>query len=269
MQLFHLLKMVEYIMGPLQVILGGAVYENSGKLVVHSQRIGGINGDLVSSINPLHLGRKEINTAKLNRHEGRWLYIGNWMNGFGHFIMETLSCLWPLIDGEKVVGVCANRFTSKSEFEWQRQFFDKIFHGVKIVVVDEDPASFEELIVPTRLYNYQNNINSKINDVWKHYSDFFCNEKYGKLIYFSNSKVSSGLAYQRKYLNSQSIDEVFDKIGFLVVNSQEISVHDQIGIAANASIIAGPSGSALHLSAFQKSGAVIELGDMRLRSSIN
>lgn len=62
----------------------------------------------------------------------------------------------------------------------------------------------------------------------------------------------------------EALDAVFADAGFHVVAPQTLSIDDQLRLAANVSVLAGNSGSALHLSAFAPSGTrVLEIGDER------
>ena len=52
--------------------------------------------------------------------------------------------------------------------------------------------------------------------------------------------------------------------GFAVVNPEQMDLDEQLALVADAAVIAGSSGSALHLSAFAPASTrVLEVGDLR------
>ena len=102
----------------------------NGALVESSQRVGGLSGDHVVAADPATYrpgrrrrwpwpGRRSA-TARLT---GTWLYAGNWMNHFGHFVTETLTTLWP--DQLEVVGLVSHPFIFEDgESDWQLELLE-------------------------------------------------------------------------------------------------------------------------------------------------
>ena len=69
----------------------GCLYDIDGARVDLSVRIGGIGGDQVASIDPAVLPPEQRGGTWLT---GRTLYLGPFMNHYGHFITEGLSRYW-------------------------------------------------------------------------------------------------------------------------------------------------------------------------------
>lgn len=250
----------------------GAAYDANRRLITSSQRRGGVRADMVVSVNPLAITpqeRRQADTAL----EGRWLYAGSWMHGFGHFLVETLPALWPLLDGaEGFNGIAAHRFNSPRLFDWQFALA-RLIADMPVHVVMDNPATVEELVVPGRPYHYQQAAHHIAGKVWDAVSAAAApdNDTSGEPVYLSRSRfeaenMKSGVKTGREFLNSEEVDELFSSRGFKVVYPETLSVIEQVRLARAAPILAGKSGSALHLSAFSKRGArVIELGDSRTR----
>ena len=250
----------------------GAVYDQRLRLVTESQRKGGVNSDVVASVNPLAITPGERSQADTEL-SGRWLYAGSWMHAFGHFLVETLPTLWPLIsDPDGFEGIAAHRFNSARTFDWQFDLVRALTDLPVHVVVDE-PASVKELVVPARLYHYQQAIHPLAAAVWDRISQGAASEDDldGDPVYLSRTRFekaqrAKGTTTGREYPNGEDIDELFGNRGFRVVFPEELSLVDQVRLARSAPVLAGPGGSALHLSVFSKPGArVIELGDSRTK----
>jgi hypothetical protein len=248
----------------------GAVYDAAGKLCVESQRMGGVNADLVISVNPPILSRKERDSAAADRLAGHWLYAGSWMHGFGHFLVETLPTLWPMLeDGAEFDGICAHRFNSTRLHDWQFEIL-QLLTDKEVRVVTEGPSSVEKLTVPTRPYHYQRAISPLAGRVWTAIGEHVDGDE-GKPVYFSRTQFNANLVKKtgREYANSEEVDALFRSRGFDVLFPETMSATEQIRVARTAPVIAGQAGSALHLSAFMKPGGrVLEVADSRSGSAL-
>lgn len=253
----------------------GAAYNQKRLLMPTSQRRGGVNSDVVVSVNPPAISERERAEAD-TALEGKWLYAGSWMHAFGHFLVETLPALWPLVDtGEAFDGIAAHRFNSSKVFDWQFELV-RLLTDAPVHVVMEAPATVEELAVPGRPYHYQQAIHSAAGKVWDRVSEAAApgDDADGDPVYLSRSQfekanMAKGIKTGREYLNGEKVDEVFANRGFRVAYPETLSVMEQIRLARSAPILAGPGGSGLHLSVFAKTGArVIELGDTRTKDKM-
>ena len=257
----------------------GAVYTDQGEIVDASQRSGGTGGDLVATVNPRHLTAEEVKEAAGHRLHGPWLYAGSWMHGFGHFIVETLPTLWPLLADDQQAGVAqgivAHRFTSRRRHDWQEEMVRPLIGDREIHVVDATPASYERLLVSPRPYRYEAAISPRAAEVWDEIASRITPESdsHPSHVFLSRARFVDSLpkdapARARAYSNAGVVDDFFRQRGFTVVYPEELTVADQIALVRDAEIVAGPSGSALHLAAFMRSGRVIELGDSRSASDL-
>ncbi|WP_165362750.1 glycosyltransferase family 61 protein [Promicromonospora panici] len=257
----------------------GAVYTDSGDIVDDSERPGGTGSDLrVVTVNPRHLTGKERKEAADHVVRGPWLYAGSWMQQFGHFIVETLPNLWPLLRDEEagaVRGLVAHRFTSRRRHPWQDAMVRPLIGEREIHVVDSTPATYERLMIPSRPYLYRTAISPRAAEVWKCVADRIAPEdaSHPSRVFLSRTRFVDSLPKDapgraRSYANSGAVDDLFRQRGFMVVYPEELTVADQVGLVRDAEIVAGAGGSALHLAAFMRSGRVIELGDKRSRTNL-
>lgn len=263
---------------PRRSFVRGAVYDDRGRIVKSSQRKGGMNADMVLSVNPPVLSAREKHEAREHAFPGHWLYAGNWMHGFGHFLVETLPTLWPLASADADFdGICAHRFNSLRTHDWQFELAGLLSKSGRIEVIDDRPATIEHLTVPARAYHYQVAIDPIAQTVWDLVAEratIGAPTPHERPVYLSRTRfqrdqASSGVVTGREFRNAEEVDALFESAGFLVVFPETLSAIEQVRLARSASVLAGPSGSALHLSVFAQPGArVIEVGDARTGSSL-
>ncbi|MEV8176095.1 glycosyltransferase 61 family protein [Microbacterium sp. NPDC079176] len=241
----------------------GAVYDSDGVLVEESQRRGGLQGDFyIAGDPPVHRAARIA-----ERFDGTWLYAGNWMGQFGHWLTETLPNVWPLPHSD-VRGIIAHRFAfDSSERSWQRAMLDAAgASGLPLHIVNDRPVSVQRLLVPSRPVVINGFAAPEAVDVWERVGATLATPATHPLVYFSVTDHRTGGAVNpsRVFDNQGEADQVFAQHGFHVVTPESVSIKEQISLARGAQILAGWSGSALHLSIFAPSTTrVLELGDIR------
>lgn len=257
--------------------LRGAVHDAEGRLVVASQKIGGLGGNQLAAADP---GRVPTR-PKARRLGGTWLYGGHWIGHFGHFFTETVTTLWPgeadlglpLRDLEGVVfHSYSNRFRGIAA--WERELMDlTAYAGLRVEVVEVDPVNVDRLLVPTRSVVVNGWAEPEAVAVWRSMAlavgATTTLEPAGPRVFLSRTPFNDRLREQDKPARTsperdRALDEVFASAGFRVVAPETLSIAEQIQTAAGASVLAGSAGTALHLSAFAPAGVrVLELGDDR------
>jgi hypothetical protein len=71
----------------------GAIYDRDSNLITLSERGGGRNTDLVVGLDPPRIVDRH-NLSISNYIPGRSLFLGYYMNHYGHFITETMARFW-------------------------------------------------------------------------------------------------------------------------------------------------------------------------------
>lgn len=248
----------------------GAVYDSDHKLVVESQKAV-VSQYPWAAADPMNLSGGTRVREKLS---GRWLYGGHWMQHFGHFMIETLPALWPEVSG--VDGLVFHTYhRGRSSVEpWQQRSLDLIGKsGLPIHVVGKASGllEVENLVVAGRPVVMQGWAHPQALDVWRRISDQFADTTAPEKVFLSRTQFNARLAADddtssRKPRTSprrdRELDRVFEEHGFEVIAPETLTIDDQFRIFSNAKVLAGCSGSALHMSAFAATGSkVIEIGD--------
>lgn len=255
----------------------GAVYD-AGHLVPRSQRIGGLSNDHALSFDPPEL---PLYDGRVERLSGTWLYGGTWFNHFGHFLTETLTSLWPR---EAVDGVVFHQFWFGGEVhDYQREALRLLGRSQRPVVVGTERVRVERLLVPDRAYLPNGYAAPEALAVFDRLRDAAVQElseagaAAGRApavgthdrVFLSRTAhhdklAAAGTPSRRSVANEAAVDELAARLGFHVVAAEQLSLSEQVALAAGASVLSGPSGSALHLSVFAGPDAtVIELADRR------
>lgn len=262
--------------GPLRVAWGqpnrfvsGAAYTADGVLVPDSQRIGGMSFDHALSVDPPRLPPWDGNTADLS---GTWLYGGTWFNHFGHFLTETVTTLWPEVS---VDGLVFHPFWFGGEvLPWQQQMLRLLGDSRAPRVVGSDRLRVERLLVPTRPYLPNGYARPEAVQVWRRMAAS-ARDRAGagpRRVFLSRSAHHAALAQagrpsRRASPNEPAVDALFASRGYVVAHPEQLDLTAQIRLVADADVLAGVSGSALHLSVFAPPGArVVEVADARARS---
>lgn len=241
----------------------GAVYDQTGSLIPESQRWGGYGGDYF-----LATDDPRTSVAGGIIVGGDWLYLGHWMGQFGHWITETLPGLWGLPSGVSLAGIICHPFIFGNDIkEWQRQLLDDAgASGLDVMIVGDTPLHVERLHVPSRPVVLNAFAMPEAVAVWERTALASTITSSHDRVYLSVSAWREGHASGglREYANQRAVDEAFADAGFHVVSPETLPVREQVSLARGADVLAGWSGSALHLSVFATSATrIIELGDRR------
>ncbi|CAN5236880.1 hypothetical protein BH09ACT12_BH09ACT12_33920 [soil metagenome] len=257
--------------------LRGAVHDADGRLVVSSQKLGGLGGNQLVMADPARVPVR----PKAGRLGGTWLYGGHWIGHFGHFFTETVTTLWPDdaalgTPRSELQGIVfhsySNRFRGISS--WQDQLMGlTAYAGARIEVIDSDPRNVERLLVPTRSVVVNGWAEAEAVSVWRGMATAAgaapTLDPSGPRVFFSRTAFNADQRVLEKYVRTsaeraRALDATFAAAGFDVVAPESLSILDQLRLAAGASVLAGSAGTALHLSAFAPAGVrVLELGDDR------
>ncbi len=243
--------------------VGGAVY-GRGLLVDESQRVGGLHGDHARSRNP-----PEYLPVAAEQLPGTWLYGGTWFNHFGHFLLETVTTLWP---GAPVDGLVFHRFWFGSEvLPWQRAMLDLLGReGVPVRVVGDTPLRVERALLPVRSYVPHVQAAPAAVSVWRRMAAAAGEGAGHRRVFLSRSaaneaeRATGSARAGRLSENEVELDELMRRRGFHVAFTEQLPVAEQVRLVKGADVLAGPSGSALHLCVFAAATTrVLELGDAR------
>lgn len=122
-----------------------AVYSD-GVIVPESQGVSGRGGDLVVLGDPPTFEAKSLPSVQ-ETLSGSWLFGGPFMAQFGHFLLETVTTLWPL---GKFDGVVFTPFLFGTQIApWHQTLLSRLQPNVPFKIVAQG-AVVEKLTVAER-----------------------------------------------------------------------------------------------------------------------
>lgn len=221
-------------------------------------------GDLFRSDNPDQLDRPNC-----IERSGKGIYLGPLMAGhYGHFITEGLSTFWIFeqISVEQFDYFLFSPFVFGTHIpEYALECLQAFgIDSRNVVIVGEDAISFEEMVIPERLFCLNHSADPTLRWVYQEICRKIAPEgNQLEKVYVSRRHLSLK-KLTRVIANEVLVERLFEQAGFTVVYPEELSFSEQLGLFKQVSALAGLSGSALHNSLFMRSGAkLIELGDPR------
>lgn len=239
----------------------GCLYDSEGARVDLSVRAGGIGGDQAASIDPEFLPADQRGGAWL---AGRSLYLGTFMNHYGHFITEGMGRWWR---------ESAAAFDHLVAYPFMHDHgavrmkdFHRYLAGLLEVPIDRmtiltRQTVFDEIVVPEQLWAYNRHVNVHMRALYGRIRDRHAARKSTGRIFLSRAA-----ALPSRLANPLEVEEVFASFGFQVLYPEEIAIARQLSLYANCEVLAGLSGSAMHNCLFARPGLMtIEVGDARAR----
>jgi capsular polysaccharide biosynthesis protein len=249
----------------------GAVYDGDDRLVRSSQRLlGDPRGHRVAA-DPERVARR----TPVDTLDGTWLYGGTWASVFGHFLVETLTTLWPRPEHRPAGLVFHSSFGRHTVAGWHRRLVALAgWPDLPIHVVGQDaPVSVERLVVPGRAASLHAWAHPEARAVWESVAGGFRGAGGPERVYVSRAHLNEqrrAQGHRRPVRTSaaydRELDSVFADHGFHLFRPETEDVDSQLRTVASCRVIAGLAGSGLHHSAFlPAAGRVLEIGDGRSR----
>jgi len=245
----------------------GAVYSGDGRLVPESQKLAPPGYPWVHA--DADRAKPPARSVPLS---GNWLYGGHWAQHFGHFLIETMPTLWPSVG--QLDGIVFHKYLRRpwSVTEWQRELLGALgLADLPIEVVDRRPYLVERLVVPSRAVVPNAFVHPEALAVWQRIRAPYVDTTSTNRLYLSRTRHNAetrasgkGRPPRTSKTRDLELDATFGHAGFEVCFPEQLSLSHQFRLVANADVIAGLSGSALHMTAVAKPDVhVIEVGDRR------
>lgn len=246
-------------------MVSGCLYDAEGRRVDLSQRRADISGKMALCLDPASIDLTEPSVAGATRLRGRTLYLGNFMNHYGHFITESLSRLWSserMDEFDHVVSYASNA----NNGEVRPRHFHRYILGLRGLALSRLeilrlPVRFDEVTVPEQLWSINDHVNSHVRALYAEIRKrHVLPDPTGRI--FLSRDVSS----DSRLTNAAQVEAVFASFGFAVHRPETLDIARQLRLYANCEVLAGLSGSGMHNCLFSRPGTLtIEVGDLRAK----
>jgi capsular polysaccharide biosynthesis protein len=155
---------------------------------------------------------------------------------------------------------------------WQAELMPLTGYGrLPIEVLDKEPAWVDRLVLPSRSVVVNGWAHPGAAAVWERMvaaaggaTPDGPDRVFFSRIRFNAARRAGGDPTRSTAERDLALDELFAEAGYAVVAPEDLTVVDQMRLAAGARVLAGCAGTALHLAAVAPAGTrVIEIGDTR------
>jgi hypothetical protein len=237
----------------------GCLYNSDGARVELSVRVGGIGGDQSASIDPPTLPPEQRGGTWLT---GRTLYLGPFMNHYGHFITEGLSRCWKQDIGpvDHVVGYPFMHNNGNVQIgAFHRHLARLLDVPLDRIAILRSQTVFDEIVVPEQLWGSNVHVNAYMRTVYERIRARHAGRK-------SSGRLFLSRPASKRLGNPLAVEDAFASFGFRVIYPERIPIAEQLALYANCEVLASLSGSGMHNCLFARPGLMtIEVGDRRAR----
>ena len=237
----------------------GAVYDSNGALVRQSQRF---PQAARKWCDPPLLAEALADGRQVERWLKRAIYLGHAFTHFGHLLVETLPNLCWAREVDAEVPLLFHPFDAR-----RRNVFTDIQYGAasrqllgiapeRIVMADIDLA-VDELLLPPRACNVREGPLYDYRPVYRAMREAALREApvaaepVARRVYLSRRLLKR----DARIANEAAVESRMVELGFAILYPERLGLEEQVRAVAEADLVVGVDGSALHLAAFMRAGA--------------
>lgn len=225
------------------------IYNRDGRLNQAAAYYRGPNKTLVGQSPSTTLNANDLEVVN-----EEFVYGGPVIMHYGHFLTAALPRLWRLrsMPAKRRRIVCHGH---ESPVEWfKRDFVRDIFYAIGLTAEDfvrfEHPILLKRLLVPRPAMEEQNFIHRACDDLARRIGRFYGVHQQArgeKKIYLSKTRLTAGIT---RFANEHVLEAYLSDRGITIAHPHELSFPDQLRLLAEANVICGTVGSAMHTSIF-------------------
>lgn len=188
--------------------------------------------------------------------DGKVIYLGDFLNIWGHCITDNLKRIWYLKteEGKKLVEmgykiVC----TSKKAKSLSKAFIELLayigINGNEIQVVSYG-SKYKEIIVPEDCFTVTHQYYKEYKDIIDEIRNKIpIRENSYQKVYFSRSKLKNGRDF-----GEGVIENLFVQLGYKIIYPETLPLKEQLEILRNCKCFAATEGSVSHVAMFCSDG---------------
>lgn len=222
-----------------KIHLPGYVLDEDGNYVLTSSQIGGEIGQRQQCSEALNIRQTAIKRPR------KAVFLGCFIGHWGHFLLESISRWWALLDKDKYAGYDLCYITIGRQSKSSQKLIDLFGIDRSRLVEIKDNIIYDEVVIPEA--------SSKLNYYWteeylqtiEHIIRDISPANYKK-VYLSRTK------YKDSVFGEKVIERIFGRGGYKIIYPEKMPLEEQIAIIKGASDIACLSGTTAHNLVFAK-----------------
>lgn len=166
---------------------------------------------------------------------------------YGHWLLEALTSLWAHAHVQRLAGNVPVRLLLSPMVnvpDYMKLFAEPFGITDYDFYYPSRRMRLERIFIPTKSYMHMAYVSEIAKKMWQHVVNYYLPDATMdpvEKIYLSRRHIKT-----RRHENQEEVERFFEQQGFTVIESQNLSLADQICLFAHASRIAGPVGSAVH-----------------------
>lgn len=188
--------------------------------------------------------------------DSEYLYIGFVHGHFGHVLIDSLSRLWPVLDGglngrKLLHHGLGNWETWANERPWLTDILSGLGLGPSDFVRVVEPVRVRRVVIPGRSWQGQTFAHAAHGRLCRHIGAALLADTpvaSGPPVYLSKTKLAGGGV--RRVVNEGQLESFLRARGVEVLYPETLSLREQLALFAADRTVAGTTTSAFHLSLF-------------------
>lgn len=180
-----------------------------------------------------------------------YLYVGNLVSHYGHFLIDTLSRFWPLLrDPERDFVLLAH--APEQDTRWQDvpaigEILARFGRTARDVVTFAEPRRVGRVTIPAPSFVERSRAHAVFGDVMRFVGSPFWSprivDREARPAYLSKSRLAGGV---NRLVDEAELERELERRGFDVIYPETLSLAEQVALFARRRFVASTAGSALH-----------------------
>jgi capsular polysaccharide biosynthesis protein len=192
--------------------------------------------------------------AKAESDADTYIYGGTLNPHYGHFLINTLSRLWPFAISRVTHPIVFHAHGSKEEWfslPFARDIFAALDIDPSLVTIFKEPTLIHNLVVPSVSFQEQHFVYTAYRDLCRYIGRKILGHYAPRTglppAYLSKSTLKSGVGH---VVNEQQLEDALQFGGVEIIRPENLSLRDQIMLFAERDVVLGTIGSGFHTSIF-------------------
>ncbi|GJE29048.1 glycosyltransferase family 61 protein [Methylobacterium organophilum] len=187
---------------------------------------------------------------------GRALYLGPIAWHYGHFLLNTLPRLWPLIgwEGERPALLC-HRPGPVQDAHWAgfgAAIFGRLGYELDELESPGAPLRLAEVLVPAPSLTEQSSVHAVFGDLCRAIGrPYWEGERQERFLYLSKTRLGAGIA---RIVNEDALEAELARRGVAIAHPETLRFPEQVRLLSAHPVVLGSAGSAFHTTAFAAPG---------------
>ena len=184
---------------------------------------------------------------------GPTLYIGLLALHYGHFVINTLPHLWPLVGwtGRRPKLLCHVEPGSWNGVPFLAAILGRLGLGPDDLVAFDRPVRLADVLVPEPALHEQASVHAVCGDLYRRVGEGFWDpsevDSESRPAYLAKTRLTSGIT---RLINEDALAAELDRHGVEIVHPERLDFGAQVRLLSRRRIVLGTVGSAFHTSVF-------------------